>query len=250
VLKGTDLIKDFRALGVNEADTVVIHSSYKGIIGDDKFEGGPEALISALKEAVGKGTLMLPTLSWEDVDEENPFDIQKTPSCVGILPEFMRKSKDVYRSIHPTHSIAIWGKDAKAIAEAHINDYTPVGPNSPLQEVRRRNGKIIMLACPLETNTSMHGLEEMVVPPYLYSKNTDYELILADGSKLTKPYLNHGFSNTEQRYERILDVLSDTDYRRGKVLNGECTVMNAFAVWDKGLAKLREDICFFVDMTN
>ena len=244
------LINDLKQLGIREDDTVVVHSSYNALRGDSQIDGGPAAVIAALKETVKRGTLLLPTLSWESVTEDSPhFDVMKTPGCVGILPEFMRKSSDCFRSIHPTHSIAVWGKDARMIADAHIRDFTPVGPNSPLHETRRRGGKIIMLGCSLETNTSMHGVEEMVVPPYLYGKNFDYEIVLRDGTSIWQSYLWHGFDGiADQRYERIINVITDADYRTGKVLNADCTVMDAEAVWSAGLKKLREDIMYFVDV--
>ena len=252
MINPSQLIDDFKHLGIKEDDTVIIHSSYKALQGAEQISGGPAAVIAALKETVKHGTLMLPTLSWESVTEENPiFNVRQTPGCVGILPEFMRKSEGCYRSVHPTHSIAVWGKDAQLIAEAHIRDFTPVGPNSPLHEARRRNGKIIMLGCPLETNTSMHGVEEMIVPPYLYSKSFDYDLVLSDGTQIKQSYLRHGFGESvDQRYERIIEVLAESEYCCGKVLNADCTVMNAWAVWDVGLKKLREDIFYFVDINE
>jgi len=243
------LINDLRQLGVTEDDTVIIHSSYKAIKGNEQIPGGPVAIIEALKETVKYGTLMFPTLSWEATMNGNPrFCVKETPSCVGILPEVMRQSEGVVRSVHPTHSVAIWGKDAKEIAAAHIRDFTPVGPNSPFHEVRRRNGKIIMLGCGLESNTSMHGVEELVVPPYVYGENTDYELVAEDGKSVVQAYLNHGFNGIHQRYERILDLLSPGEYWQGKVLNADCTVYSAKAVWEKGIKKLREDKYYFVDV--
>jgi len=243
------LITDLRQLGIQEDDTIIIHSSYNALKDDAHIEGGPAAVIAALKEAVKHGTLMLPTLSWEATYTDNPyFNVKETPSCVGILPEIMRKSEGAVRSPHPTHSVAIWGKDAKAIADAHIRDFTPVGPNSPFHEVYRRNGKIIMLGCGLESNTSMHGVEEMIVPPYVYRDNCDYTLILENGETVTQAYLNHDFHGIHQRYERILGLLSPDEYRQGKVLNADCTVYNSKAVWEKSIKKMREDKFYFVDV--
>lgn len=243
------LIDDFRKLGVREDDTIIVHSSYNALKGGGQIDGGPAAVIAALKELVKHGTLMLPTLSWEAVSPSSSrFVTKETKSCVGILPEIMRKSEGVVRSVHPTHSVAIWGKDAQKIAGAHIRDFTPVGPNSPFHEVRRRNGKIIMLGCGLESNTSMHGVEELIAPFYVYGENTDYELVLENGETVTQAYLNHGFDGIEQRYERILDLLSPEEYAQGKVLNADCTVYSAKALWDKGIKKMREDKLYFVDV--
>jgi aminoglycoside 3-N-acetyltransferase len=159
----------------------------------------------------------------------------------------MRKSEGVFRSLHPTHSISVWGKDAEVIADAHIKDFTPVGPNSPLHEVKRRKGKIVFLGCGLDANTSMHGIEEMVIPYYLYGLNYDYKLILQDGKVLKTDSLSHGFTDVDQRYDRVLDVLDKTDYSLGKTLNGDCYVLNAEAVWEKVLNKIKKDPMYFVD---
>ncbi|MDR0323730.1 MAG: AAC(3) family N-acetyltransferase, partial [Treponema sp.] len=117
----------------------------------------------------------------------------------------------------------------------------------PLHELKRRNGKIVMLGCTLKPNTSMHGIEEMVVPAYLYGANYDYVLVLPDGKSVKTNILSHNFNNVEQRYERILDVLDKTDYTFGKVLNADCYVLDAQAVWEKALNKLKENSLFFID---
>lgn len=237
---------DLQNLGIKKNDTIIIHSSYKKICGRKKID--PAAVIETFKEIVKSGTLMLPALSYESVTPQNRiFDVLNTPGCVGILPEVMRKSEGVYRSVHPTHSIAVWGKDAEEIAAAHIRDFTPVGPNSPLHELRRRKGKIVMLGCGLEPNTSMHGVEEMAVPEYLYGANYEYDLVLADGKRQKTNILSHNFNGVEQRYDKILSVLDKTDYTSGKVLNAKCYVLNAEAVWEKALEKLRDDPLYFIE---
>jgi aminoglycoside 3-N-acetyltransferase len=242
------IINSLRNLGIKENDVIVVHSSYKALRGDGQITGGPETVIEALKETVKYGTLMLPALSYESVTIDNRrFDVLNTPSCVGILTEVMRKSEGVFRSVHPTHSISVWGKDAQTITDAHIKDFTPVGPNSPLHEVKRRKGKTVFLGCTLHANTSMHGVEEMVIPYYLYGSNYDYDLILSSGETVKANILSHNFYDVNQRYDRILDVLDKTDYTFGKVLNGDCYVLNAEAVWEKALKKLKENPLYFVD---
>ena len=247
-MEALKLKTDLQKLGLTDTDTIIVHSSYKALCNKEKIQGGPEAIIKALKDTVKYGTLMLPTLTYDNVNgDNNIFDVINTKSCVGILPEVMRKSHDVFRSVHPTHSIAIWGKDAELIADAHIKDFTPVGPNSPLHELKRRNGKIIMLGCGLKPNTSMHGIEEMAAPDYLFGNICEYKLILHDGTIKMTNNITHNFINTEQRYDRLLDVLDSKDYTFGKVLNADCYVLNAQAVWDKVLEKLKEEPHYFID---
>lgn len=61
----------------------------------------------------GKGLLLLPTHTWKTINAENPvFDVDNEPACVGILPNLFLKRPGVIRSLHPTHSMAGYGKDA------------------------------------------------------------------------------------------------------------------------------------------
>lgn len=249
MLDAKQIITDLRNLGVQPDDILIVHSSYNALRGDDQIAGGPEAVIAALKETVKEGTLLLPGLSYLNVNTEHRFfDVEETPTCIGILPETMRLSEGVVRSIHPTHSVLAWGKDALAMTKNHQKDHTPVGPNSPFREVYRRNGKIVMLGAPLERNTSLHGVEEMMLPDYLFTNNYDYEITLANKEKITMDVLRHDFSKHAQRYDRILDILAPEDYQCGQVLNGPCCVMNAKAVWEKALKKYKEELYYFVDL--
>ncbi|MHC5268810.1 AAC(3) family N-acetyltransferase [Enterococcus sp. LJL98] len=248
MLDPKQIVSDLRKLGVKEDDLIIVHSSYNGLRGTDQIEGGPEAVIEALKETVKEGTLVIPTFSYKNVDIDHRFfDVEETPVCIGILPETMRLSKDVYRSVHPTHSLAAWGKDAEEITRNHHFDHTPVGVNSPLSEVYRRNGKIVLLGCPFERNTSLHGVEEMILPDYLFTTNYDYEITLANQEKITMNVLRHDFEKHAQRYDRVIGLLSEADYKIGDVLNGPTCVMKARPTWDKALLKYREDIMYFVD---
>lgn len=249
MLNPKQIIQDLRHLGVKKDDIIVVHSSYNGLRGEDQIEGGPEAVIEALKETVSEGTLIIPTFSYKNVDIDTPvFDALNTPVCIGIIPETMRLSSDVFRSLHPTHSLAAWGKDAEEFTKHHYKDHSPVGVNSPLSEAYRRGGKIVMLGAPFQRNTTMHAVEEMVLPEYLFTENYEYDIIKEDGETIQMNVLRHDFNGFEQRYDRVLDILDkDTDYTTGKVLNGDTCVINTQAMWQKALIKYREDILYFTD---
>lgn len=96
----SDLIRDLRALGIKENDTVLVHSSLSAL---GFIEGGAETVIEALKEIITEGgNLLFPTLSYATVNLDNlNFDVRNTPCCVGIIPETFRKQPDVIRSIRP-----------------------------------------------------------------------------------------------------------------------------------------------------
>ncbi len=95
------LAEGFEALGIRSGDTLLVHSSLKSLEG-----ASPADVIEALLALLGpEGTLMLPTLSYLYANRDNPvFDVRRTPSNVGAIPEYFRTEYPVLRSLCPTHS--------------------------------------------------------------------------------------------------------------------------------------------------
>lgn len=241
------LIDDIRGLGISAGDTLLIHSSLRSL---GKLENGAASVIEAFLEVLGgQGTLLMPSLTYEYATSENPvFSSLYTKTCVGALPEAFRAYPGTLRSLHPTHSVCANGKNARQLTERHIEDTTPVGPNSPFRLLREVGGKILMLGCGLRPNTSMHGVEELVVPPYLFAdKQTEYLLVDAQNNVLCKPYIRHNFKGVAQRYDRMEQLLSPDELKKGTILNAECFLLDAQALWLKGEQQLRKDPLFFVD---
>lgn len=233
------MISDLRALGVREGDSLLVHTAFSKL----GKNVDPAEVIAALREALGeKGTLVLPALSWANVTAENPvFDVNATPVCVGFLPEFFRRLPGVRRSVHPTHSCCAVGYKADLYLGSHAEDVTPVGPNSPFRKLAEDGGKILFLGCTTTPNTSVHGIEELVKPDYLFGDDIVYTITDNEGKTYTKKYHTHGFAHTEQRYERAELLLSPNEISRGNVLRAECTLMSAPALWSKVAEALRRD---------
>lgn len=240
------IVSDLRALGVREGDALLVHTAFsklgKGVSPDD--------VIDALIDAVGeKGTLILPALSWANVTKDDPvFDVNETPVCVGFLPEYFRRLPGVKRSVHPTHSCCAAGHDVEYFLGDHEKDDTPVGPNSPFRRLAERGGKILFLGCTTTPDTSVHGIEELVVPDYLYGDDIVYTITNNEGRTYTKKYHTHGFANTYQRYERAEQLLGKDEMSKGKVLQADCTLISAKALWKKVESALRKDPHFMVDI--
>src|ERR671936_790799 len=82
------LVEGFRELGVEEGDTLLVHSSYKSF---GPVDGGPQTVIHALEAALGPwGTLIMPTFNF-DFNKGAPWDVRTTPSKMGILTELVRQ---------------------------------------------------------------------------------------------------------------------------------------------------------------
>ncbi|MBQ7386720.1 MAG: AAC(3) family N-acetyltransferase [Clostridia bacterium] len=247
------LISDMRALGINPGDTVLMHSSFRSLGG---IEGGAASFYEGFLELLGEdGTLVIPTLSYGTVTRDAPvFDRNETPSCVGYLSEYFRTSvPGVIRSMHATHSCAAVGRLAEEITKNHELDLTPVGPNSPFSKLPKFNGKILMLGCSFDSNTSFHGIEETAEPPYLFDRSAPIHYTLKDGERvIEQEALRHHFVlggvHPRQQYSRVIPLLSEDEVSFGKVLDASCALMDAKAVWEKGQAKLLEDPFYFVEI--
>ena len=174
----------------------------------------------------------MPALSYENVTRKNPvFDVRKTSSNIGVIPEYFRKRDGTHRSIHPTHSVCAVGPNSGTFLDEHHKDSTPVGPHSPFKALRDVGGFILMLGCGLKPNTSMHGIEELVKPPFLFSKPIVYMLTMADGTRTSKMYTPHNFNKWEQRYDRVADYMTAPGIREGKVLKAHAYLLNAEMLW-------------------
>ncbi len=247
------LKKDLYNLGIHPGDVVLMHSSFKSL---GKLEGGAKTFFEGFIELLGEeGTLIVPALSFDTVKESSPvFNLKETSSCVGYLSEYFRTKVDgVKRSIHATHSCCAYGKFADEITTGHELDLTPVGENSPFAKLPKYNGKILMLGCGTRCNTLMHGVEETVENPYVLDKNYTINYTLVVGDKVLHQtahrhhFIDENGKHIEQRYDRVVDLLSKKEVSFGKVLEANCVLMSAKAVWEKGQSKMRENPIYFVN---
>ncbi|MRR31568.1 AAC(3) family N-acetyltransferase, partial [bacterium] len=207
----------------------------------------PEDFILTLLEVLsGEGTLLMPALS----DEQNPPHVhnnRSTPSNVGYLAEYFRRRPGTLRSLHPTHSVCGLGRLARDLLEAHALDTTPCGPNSPFNQLFGRHGKILMVGCGLEPNTSMHAIEEYAPPPYLFGPPMVYSLTDASGFTYERTYTPHDFEGYTQRYDRVLALLGAEGLTKGLIGKAETYLIRSEILFDRVLEMLRKDPLYFVE---
>ena len=104
-----------------------------------------------------------------------------------------------------------------------------------------------MLGCGLRPSTSMHAIEELAQPPYLFGDPLTYILVDAEGRSYQKSYTVHKFDVWVQRYDRISLVLDAPAMRQDHVLEAEVHLLEARSLWNAALKALEEDALFFVD---
>lgn len=233
------IAEDLRTLGVKPGGLLLVHSSYKAL---GPVAGGLDAVFAGLRLALGEeGTLLFPALSYLHVGREQPvFDVRRTPSCVGILPETFRQLPGVRRSLHPTHSVCAQGPRAAELTQGHGQDRTPCGAQSPFRRLTERGGQILLLGCGLLPNTTMHTLEELAGAPYLFEPEPiEYTLIDCDGKASTAVHRRH--THFPQHYDRVRDPLLGHGLREGQVLQARCHLFEADALRDCALRMMKQD---------
>lgn len=174
-----DKFKQFlkEELEIKRSDTVFVHSSAQKL----NINFSPHKVIEILQEVVGpEGTVAFPCWHFNYRAEEylenrqNVFNVKKSPTVMGLLPELARRKKDSFRSLHPTSSVVAIGKNAEQlINHHHLSDY-PCDRNSPFYRIMDYQGKIIGLGEKPENSLSfIHCVEDELKDSFPVKTRTD-----------------------------------------------------------------------------
>ncbi|MEP0806399.1 MAG: AAC(3) family N-acetyltransferase [Chloroflexota bacterium] len=162
------LVEEFRALGVEEGDTLLVHSSYKSL---GPVDGGPQTVIRALEAALGtdgEGTLIMPTFNF-GFNKGEPWDVRTTPSKMGVLTELVRTDPRAKRVFHPFYSFAVLGKHAEMLGSLRYK--SAYERNSVFGKLRDLDGKIMVIGLSYTNSmTFFHHIEQMEGVDYRYLK--------------------------------------------------------------------------------
>lgn len=179
-----DIVAKLAELGVCTGDMLLVHSAFNSF---GPVIGGPQIVIDALSEAVGKdGTLVMPTFNF-DFGKGVPYDRKNTPSKMGAIGELTRINPHATRIHHPMYSFAVLGKLAPELSL--LKNVSAYGTDSLFGELYRRRGKILILG--LSYNNSMtffHHVEEMTGCNYRYMKSFTGDIIYEDGTTKKETY--------------------------------------------------------------
>lgn len=196
-------IRDLKNMGLTGTETIMIHSSMKAI---GEVEKGADTVIDAFMEFFQEGLLLLPTHTWAQMSKEYAtFDPATEPACVGILPNIFRQREGVLRSLHPTHSIAAYGKNAAEYIKGEENATTPCPPGGCWDRLREVNAKILLLGVTHGRNTFIHSVDEALnVQDRLTEEPTLMHIVMPDGSLKDVHMYRH--------YNRVLGTGSFSDH--------------------------------------
>lgn len=208
-----DLKKQLAEAGLLPTDTVLVHSSMKAI---GAVEGGADTVLDAWMEYFSEGLLLLPTHTWRQMSAEyNVFDPEKEESCVGLLTNLFRKRDGVVRSLHPTHSMAAYGRTAAEYIRGEENCNTPCTPGGCYDRLRTVGGKILLVGVGHERNTFIHSVEEVLnVPNRLTDKPVLFYVVMPDGQR-KKVYMRRHYNAMQPHISEDFVKLEQAFYDRG-----------------------------------
>jgi aminoglycoside 3-N-acetyltransferase len=167
---------------------VLVHAGLRSV---GPIVGGPDALIAALRDAVGPEGTILAYADWQIEDDWladpafrddiPPFDPQSSRATRdnGFFPEALRTTRGALRSASPGASCVALGGRADWFITDHALDYG-YGPQSPLGKLVEARGKTLLIGCLWDKMTLLHHAEH--VADFSPKRIRRYEApILVDG---------------------------------------------------------------------
>jgi aminoglycoside 3-N-acetyltransferase len=215
----SDIKQGLLRAGMQAGDTVLVHSSLSRF---GCVDGGADTVIDALLETVGPvGTILMSAITTDtemvvrcieaaDADiplEGPPLDVLNAETWAGAIPNAFRKRSGVVRSLHPTHSVTAFGPHADELLANHHNAPGPCGEGTPFMRLADDpRGFVLLLGVNHESNTALHGVEELAQLEYvLYPKPCRVPILTPDGpvearTRVHMPFLKRCLGALETAY--------------------------------------------------
>ena len=158
---------------------VTVHTSLKAV-GD--VDG--EVLLSALIDFFARdgGLLCIPTHTWD----KEVYDRREAYTSIGVLPSLAAAHSGGVRTLHPTHSMAVFGEKEKVekFIENEAEADTPANPKGCYGKLYEEDGYVLLIGVGQDKNTYLHCVEEMLdVPDRLTDYKVEKTIIHKDGQK-------------------------------------------------------------------
>jgi len=163
----TDIENQLKLFKEAQGSPVLVHSSLKSV---GEIEEGGETLLKLLIDffAKGNGLLCFPTHTWD----KNVCDMRTNDSCTGVMSRLALSHPKALRSLHPTHSMAVFGEKKRVLRFIAPEEFvtTPVSPKGCYGNLYHDDGYILLIGVGQEKNTFIHCVEEMLDVPQRLTK--------------------------------------------------------------------------------
>ncbi len=115
----------------------------------------------------------------------------------GGMPNLFLKRPGVIRSLHPTHSMAGYGKDAASYLAGEEMRNTPCTSGGCYDRLKDIGGKILLVGVGHERNTYIHSVEEVLNVPNRLSDMPVLMKIVQHGKKPVSVYMRKHYNSQQ-----------------------------------------------------
>jgi len=185
------LVTALGRLPIAKDSVVLVHSSLKSL---GFVEGGARTVVEALVEQLvinGGSTVLVPAYSidgtmYTTLKSVKLFDVRKTPSNLGAIPEAFRRHPRAVRSLHPSHSFAAIGPKAEWLTANHHVAGSNFGLGTPMGRLLETQSYLLGLGTDIGHVTFYHCLEDIEkFPLVVYAEDGPFQVSCIDYNGVT-----------------------------------------------------------------
>ena len=202
--------RQLKEMNAPQDSIILVHSSLKAV---GEVEGRGEGLLEALIEyfTADGGLLCIPTHTWAYLLDTSRFamDMTTNETCIGMLPTIAAGHPKGHRSIHPTHSMVVFGDDKRAEELIKDDSYcnSPASPKSSYGKIFDNGGHILLVGVGHNRNTYIHCVEEILdVKNRLSPHDAPFKIRLKSGEIFegrTHYHLAEGIPDVSANYPKF-----------------------------------------------
>ncbi len=244
-----DVFHMLKSVGIAPCDAVTIHTSLKAV---GEIEGGAEGLLDALREYLCDGLLIVPTHTWLGLLERPYYDRAETKPCIGVLPTVAAFHPDAVRSLHPSHSVAVFGKDAAAYVAQEKTYTTGTPTDGCLSRLYEEHGKVLLVGVGFESNTYLHAVEEHLnIPDRTAKESIPVRMKDETGQIKTVDFHGHAVEGLTYSISMHYPILEKPFYHMGALTYGElgnakvicCDAYKTTEAYAYLYSRMQRDLC-------
>lgn len=249
--KFSDVVKAIKESGIKTGDVLMVHADLSafGKLGEVTDRSAfANIFIDAFLSVIGKtGTLVVPTFTYSFCRNEI-YDVNNTPSTVGLFTEELRKRKGSFRSLNPIFSVAALGRRAREVTSGLSK--SSFGKGSVYDKLQKiKNSKYVIFGVNYFACTQVHYIEQKVGVAYRYSKI--FRGKIKNGDKVydsqCEYYVRDMVINPDTDFNKIEQHLIETGFLK-KVSLGEglISTVKISDIFDEGIKMIKKNIYFFL----
>lgn len=232
-----DILADLKKVATPPGAVVTVHTSLRAV---GEIEGGGQTLLDALIErfTADGGLLVIPTHTWANLDKAGAvtLDLAEPYTNLGVLPTLALRDGRGVRSMHPTHSVVVFGDGAEDYARRDDNTDTFASPDGCYGELYRRGGYILLIGVGNDKNTFIHCAEEMLG---VKNRNADEKIkttVKSENGEITERYLypmyTEGCDDISLYFPKYDDAFSHLGVEaRSKIGGADARLLSAVGVF-------------------